>query len=385
MSADPVNTVPSSISINNLTFSNTALSGSAIFTSVAGDQCSVHLVSGSGYYGSNNTLISIDNLVSLSNPGLQSQGLLSNGEQVLPEASIDPVVLASFINPGAGALHYVFASGLSNGASISLNNYAPLTPYLTDVAIVNSLSNSSATVDVSAFSGVVIAGNGVNVIGLTSNNHLIAAGHGTYTFGAGNQTMDLVGGGANIVGGAGVDTVIMQGQTYSPIAINTTMSGSTTITQVWTDQGVSTLTNVDYLQFGNQTIAIDVGIGQNAGEAYRLYQAAFNRTPDQSGLDYWITQLDQGASIIIVVNAFINSAEFAKAYGSNLSNSALVNALYNNVLHRAGDASGSAYWINALDNGTSRAQVLEFFSESPENVGNTASLIGQGIVHQIAV
>jgi serralysin len=156
----------------------------------------------------------------------------------------------------------------------------------------------------------VIAGNGVNVTGITTNNHLIAAGNATYTFGAGNQVMDLVGGNAVIHGGAGVDTVIMQGQTYSPIAISTTTTGTVTTTQVWTDQGVSTFTNVDYLQFGNQTIAIDTGIGQNAGEAYRLYQAAFNRTPDQAGLDNWITQLDQGASLQSIAQSFINSPEF---------------------------------------------------------------------------
>ena len=375
---------PSNITINNLTFSNTIISGTAIFTSVAGDYCSINLSHGSGYYGGINSLISVDNLVALSSPNLQSQGLLSNGEQILPQCNLNAGILASFINPGATALHYEFVSGLANGSSISLTNAATITPYLTDVVVVNSLSNCSANVDISSFGGLVITGKGVNVIGLTTNNHLIASGNAMYTFGAGNQTLCLSGSNAVINGSDGIDTVIMQDQTYSPIAINTTMSGSTTITQVWTDQGVSTLTNVDYLQFGNQTIAIDVGIGQNAGEAYRLYQAAFNRTPDQTGLDNWITQLDQGASIISVANAFINSAEFNTTYGSNLSNSALVNALYNNVLHRAGDASGSAYWINALNNGTSRAQVLELFSESPENVGNTASLIGHGIVHQVA-
>jgi hypothetical protein len=310
--------------------------------------------------------------------------LLSNGEQILPQCTLNAGILTSFINPNASAIHYEFVSGLSNNASISLANAAGITPYLTDVVVVNSLNNSSATVDISQFGGIVISGNGVNVTGLTTANHLIAAGNATYTFGAGNQTMDLVGGNATIVGGAGVDTVIMQGQSYTPIAITTTTNGTTTITQVWTDQGVSSFTGVDYLQFGNQTIAIDVGIGQNAGEAYRLYQAAFNRTPDQTGLDNWITQLDKGASIISVANAFINSPEFAATYGSNLSNSAFVNALYSNVLHRAPDAAGNAYWLGQLSSGSSYAQVLAAFSESVENAGNVATLIGHGIVHQIA-
>jgi hypothetical protein len=377
--APPSNT-PSSASIGNFNFSNNTLSGGASFASVAGDYCTVNLSSGSGYYGSINNLIAPSDLISLSNSSLQSQGLLSNNEQILPECTIDAGVLASFINPSASALHYLFVSGLTGGSSISLSNDSAVAPYLTDVVVVNSLNNSSATVDISQFGGIVISGNGVNVTGLTTANHLIASGNATYTFGAGNQTMDLVGSNATIVGGPGIDTVIMQGQTYTPIAITTTTSGSITTTQVWTDQGVSTFTGVDYLQFGNQTVAIDVGIGQNAGEAYRLYQAAFNRTPDQTGLDNWITQLDKGASIISVANAFINSPEFAATYGSNLSNSAFVNALYSNVLHRAPDAAGNAYWMGQLSSGSSYAQVLVAFSESVENAGNVATLIGHGVV-----
>lgn len=375
--------VATSLSIGNATFINNSLSGDPIFTSVAGDSSSVNVISGSGYYGGINKLISISDLVSLSSPSLQTSNLQTNGEQVLPEVALNAAVLASFINPNAGALHYEFVSGLTNGASISLSNSATITPYLTDVAIVNSLSNASATVDISNFGGVVVSGAGVNVTGLTINNHLIAGGNATYTFGAGNQVMDLAGGNAIITGGAGVDTVILQGEAYFPLAINTIINGSNTATQIWTSHGVSTLVNIDYLQFGNQTIAIDVGIGQNAGEAYRLYQAAFHRTPDQAGLDNWITQLDKGAALQSIAQSFINSAEFTATYGSNLSNAAFVNALYSNVLHRAPDAAGNAYWLGQMSNGANQAQILSSFSESVENAANVADLIGHGVVHQM--
>jgi len=386
-SADTITVIPptiaTSLSIGNATFINNSLSGDPIFTSVAGDSSSVNVISGSGYYGGINKLISISDLVSLSSPSLQTSNLQTNGEQVLPEVALNAAVLASFINPNAGALHYEFVSGLTNGASISLSNSATITPYLTDVAIVNSLSNASATVDISNFGGVVVSGLGVNVTGLTTGNHLIAAGNAAYNFGAGNQTMDLAGGNAIITGGAGVDTVILQGEAYFPLAINTIINGSNTATQIWTSHGVSTLVNIDYLQFGNQTIAIDVGIGQNAGEAYRLYQAAFHRTPDQAGLDNWITQLDKGAALQSIAQSFINSAEFTATYGSNLSNAAFVNALYSNVLHRAPDAAGNAYWLGQLSNGANQAQILSSFSESVENAANVADLIGHGVVHQM--
>lgn len=373
------NTVPSSISINGYNFSNTFLSGSATYASVAGDYCTVNLTNGSGYYGSINTLISAANLVALSNPSLQSTGLLSNGEQLLPQAPLSLNVLNQFIEPSATALHYLFASGLTSGSKISLTNSADLTPYLTQVAVVNSLNNSTAALNISTFSGIVISGKGVSVTGLTTDNHVIGCGDATYTFGVGTQILALAGGNAFIDGSNGINTVIVQDSNYFKLAVSTSLSGTNTSTQIWTNQGVSTLVNVDYLQFNDRTIAINVGVGQSAGQAYRLYQAAFDRTPDTAGLSNWITQLDQGASLITIANAFMNSAEFAAIYGANLSNTALVNALYSNVLGRAGEAAGQAYWINALNNGTSRAQVLASFSESNENVGNVANLIANGI------
>ena len=118
------------------------------------------------------------------------------------------------------------------------------------------------------------------------------------------------------------------------------------------------------------------------GKTLGLYQAAFNRTPDQGGLINWIGQLDNGTAIVSVANAFINSAEFVKAYGNNLSNSALVNALYANVLDRAPDASGAAFWSAILEkssSSTARAEVLVNFSESAENISNVAALIAKGI------
>ena len=70
------------------------------------------------------------------------------------------------------------------------------------------------------------------------------------------------------------------------------------------------------------------------------------------------------------VTSFIGSQEFANRYGASPNNGALVDALYQNTLHRAGDAAGRAGWINALNGGLSRADLVVGFSESPEHVKN---------------
>ena len=42
------------------------------------------------------------------------------------------------------------------------------------------------------------------------------------------------------------------------------------------------------LRFSNGVNALDIGSGQIGGMAYRIYKAAFNRTPDNGGLKYWM-------------------------------------------------------------------------------------------------
>ena len=117
----------------------------------------------------------------------------------------------------------------------------------------------------------------------------------------------------------------------------------------------------------------------NMGKDYRLYQAAFDRKPDVSGLDYWYQKMNSGVTLEQVASGFINSAEFKALYGNNSSNAELVTLLYDNVLHRAPDTGGFNYWINELDHGTSREDVLIGFSESLENQLALVGIVQTGI------
>ena len=61
-------------------------------------------------------------------------------------------------------------------------------------------------------------------------------------------------------------------------------------------------------------------------------------------------------------------------YGAAPSNADLVGKFYQNVLHRAGEAGGLAFWTKVLDDhAVTPAAVLASFSESAEN---QAALIG---------
>lgn len=140
------------------------------------------------------------------------------------------------------------------------------------------------------------------------------------------------------------------------------------------------LSNVERLEFTDGTLALD--IDGNSGQAYRLYQASFDRTPDAEGLEFWMQQLDNGGlSLLEVAEEFLVSAEFAATYGQNatLDNTQFIDLLYENVLDRLPDAEGYDFWQAQAGQGVSREQMLVSFSESTENKANVAGAIDDGI------
>ena len=192
---------------------------------------------------------------------------------------------------------------------------------------------------------------------------------------AGNNVMAASGAGGLLDGKEGIDTVLF-GSQRSAYALAS--AGGNVSVYDFGSGSTTTLANVERLQFSDQNVALD--IHGNAGEAYRLYQAAFNRTPDKVGLGYWIAALDDGNSLQNVAHSFVNSAEFASMVGANASDTQYVAALYANVLHRAPDATGYEFWLHALEIAP-RAEVLVNFSESPENQAQVIGAIANGIAY----
>jgi hypothetical protein len=178
------------------------------------------------------------------------------------------------------------------------------------------------------------------------------------------------------VGGPGVDMAQFAGQRAN-YSIAGNADGSFDIANL-VDGSTRHLVNVERVQFANTTVALDVGKGELGGEAYRLYQAAFGRTPDAGGLSFWLNALDHGATLLSVAKDFVTSTEFKSLYGANPGSTELVTAMYHNVLHREPDVNGLNYWLDAMNRGLSAQQLLTDFSESAENITQVASIIGRG-------
>ena len=212
--------------------------------------------------------------------------------------------------------------------------------------------------------------------GTTPLNLVGGAAADALTGGRYNDSLTGAGGNDTLDGGAGVDTAVYSGKR----ADYTVTRGDNGWTISSTAEGTDSLANVERLAFSDAKLAIDTA--GNGGMAYRLYQAAFNRTPDHSGLGYQMQALDNGLSLSQVAANFIASPEFQQTYGA-LNNTQFVTQLYQNVLHRAPDEGGLAYHVGNLAGGMARANVLMGFSESPENQAALIGAIGNGMLYTV--
>ena len=195
----------------------------------------------------------------------------------------------------------------------------------------------------------------------------------------------LVGGVGNdvIIGGAGTDIAQFQAR-RADYTITATADGMTVaaLSDTWfMPDGTDTLNGIERLAFnGTERLAFDTdGVG---GQVYRLYQAAFDRTPDPFGIGFWMAHADRGLTLKEVSASFVASPEFTSLYGAAPSNAELVGRFYQNILDRKPDPVGFAFWNDVLDRKLITVpELLAQFSESAENQAALNGVIGQGFAY----
>lgn len=96
----------------------------------------------------------------------------------------------------------------------------------------------------------------------------------------------------------------------------------------------------------------------------RMYTVVLNREPEKEGLEYWCKELlAQKLDGAALANGFINSAEFKIR---DLSDSEFLDVLYFTFFDRIADDSGKEYWLTEMQMGMSRNTVLSKFVNSKE-------------------
>ncbi|WP_296943590.1 Ig-like domain-containing protein [uncultured Massilia sp.] len=207
-------------------------------------------------------------------------------------------------------------------------------------------------------------GGGDDVIGSTGGNDSLYGDDGNDTLAGGIGNDDLHGGAGNdvlqggrsatgdwqFVLGAGVLQAVHQTATFAPDAHETLAA-----------------TALD----GSAAELAFLAAGQGAlTDIALLYQAAFGRAPDVGGLNDFLAH---GVGAADLARAFAASAEWSAAGLGTLSDADFVQRLYGDVLDRAGDSAGMAFWTGKLGEGAvSRADVLLALALSDEHRGHYA-------------
>jgi hypothetical protein len=115
-----------------------------------------------------------------------------------------------------------------------------------------------------------------------------------------------------------------------------------------------------------------------------FYRGFLSRLPDTAGFNSWLTQMRaaqcQGATQVRNLSTqialqFTQSAEYTSR---NRTNSEYVGDLYDAILRRDATPADVNYWINLLDTGTSRTQVLLSFTSSTEFQVRVTEVINAG-------
>ncbi len=260
------------------------------------------------------------------------------------------------------------ADGAPNGYTSTYSEYVGSTrvAFIAGAPIpVEQVTNFIAKNSLSDFYRAALSG---------GNFLVISHGDDVVFTGSGNDIVNASGGNDVIYGDDGIDRVGFRGKLSE---YDVSRSSAVTVVRDGADKrdGTDQLHGVERLTFSDVAVAYD----DAAAQMYRLYRAAFDRVPEPQGLGFWVSEIDRGATLEIAANRFVGSTEFRSLYG-DVDNATFVELVYRNVLDRAPDAAGAAYWKGQLDTGYSRAQLMLGFSESAENRTAVAGAIADGIL-----
>jgi hypothetical protein len=125
---------------------------------------------------------------------------------------------------------------------------------------------------------------------------------------------------------------------------------------------------VGQLQAGMSQAAVAQGFMHStehlSAEVTSYFQTFLGRAPDAAGLAFWVADMQGGATEQRVVSGIASSREFLSLHNSN---TLFVDALYTELLGRAGDTGGSAFWTGQLNSGDlTDAQVVLGFLNARE-------------------
>jgi len=120
-------------------------------------------------------------------------------------------------------------------------------------------------------------------------------------------------------------------------------------------------------------------------DVLRMYDGLLGRPGDYSGSQGWVNHIHNGQSLEWLASNFLASPEGVTLHGST-SNTQFITYLYQNALNRNPDSSGLNFWVGQLNNGMTRSLATAHFvagAESKTAIGPDARTVAVwfGIFH----
>ena len=227
--------------------------------------------------------------------------------------------------------------------------------------------------------------NGPDALNGGSGNDILRGGHmqDVLTGGTGN---DMLIGNEGLLDALDGDTARFAGLSSEYQIIG----GSTYAMVIAPDGSRDKLLNIEYLRFDDTYFALQEGSALDSAtrdtfsveeRVALLYEAALDRNGgiDLPGLNFYVevTERDTLSDEFLAAD-LMTSPEFTEKFGdvNTLSNDAFLEQIYLNVLDRASDGAGKAFYLDLLDSGTiSRALALADIATSPENRDGSAEIL----------
>lgn len=176
------------------------------------------------------------------------------------------------------------------------------------------------------------------------------------------DTLQAARGLTRIDGRDGIDTVVFEGDQSGYRLILSADSVAVSDHRLF-GLGTINLENVEWIDFATTFPAFDGPVeldrlsgltrleDQDAEDLIELYIAYFNRAPDAIGLNFWGTAFANGYSLDQIARLFAGQDETLETYPTGTSHIDFATTVYTNVLGRAPDQAGLAFWADALASG----------------------------------
>ncbi len=276
----------------------------------------------------------------------------ANNTTITPEAGVDVVFIATSPTQQttvtvAGDAPAIFFQG--NGGVDATIGTAPA-PDATG-------NSSAATVAGQEIERVVVGTAGADTITIADgkNTQVIAGDKDTVVAGSGWTHVVAAQGKSTVVGN---DQTIVEATGAEADFTIATADGKAVIVNSKTGVSVE-LTDVNYVQL-NGTDALIFADNTKEAAVANLYHALLGRNADAAGLEYWFDVADTHESLHAIAGGFLGSAEYTS---KDQDDAEFVDALYAGLFGRE-DAAGAEYWLEQLEDGASRADVATAFAEA---------------------